>query len=85
MFKVDFLIGSLAGLLCTISFLPQVIKAAKTRQTKDLSLAAFLILCAGVLLWLVYGVLIKQLPIILSNATIFLLLLLILAMKIKYR
>jgi MtN3 and saliva related transmembrane protein len=84
MFKIDFIIGLLAGILCTISFLPQVIKIFKTKQAGDLSLATFLILSLGVFLWLIYGFLIKQIPIILANGSILVLALLILAMKIKY-
>ena len=81
---IDFFIGLLAGLLCTVSFLPQVIKAFKTKQTKDLSLATFSIFSLGVSLWLIYGILIKQIPIILTNAMILILALLILIMKVKY-
>jgi len=84
MLRIDFIIGLIAGILCTISFLPQVIKAFKTRHTRDLSLATFLIFSLGVFLWLIYGILIKQIPIILANAAIFVLTLLILTMKIKY-
>jgi len=84
MLRIDFIIGLIAGILCTISFLPQVIKAFKTRHTSDLSLATFLIFSLGVFLWLIYGILIKQIPIILANAAIFVLTLLILTMKIKY-
>ena len=84
MIKIDFIIGLVAGILCTISFLPQVMKIFKTKHTGDLSLATFLILSLGVLLWLIYGVLIKQTPIILANGAILVLALLILAMKIKY-
>ena len=84
MLRIDFIIGLIAGILCTISLLPQVIKAFKTRHTRDLSLATFLIFSLGVFLWLIYGILIKQIPIILANAAIFVLTLLILTMKIKY-
>ena len=84
MLKIDFIIGLLAGILCTISFLPQVIRISKTKHTRDLSLATFLILSLGVSLWLVYGILIKQLPIILANGAVLSLAILILIMKIKY-
>lgn len=84
MFKIDFIIGLLAGILCAISFFPQVIKIFKTKHTRDLSLATFSILSLGVFLWLIYGFLIKQIPIILANGAILVLALLILAMKVKY-
>lgn len=82
---LSFVIGILAGLLCAISFLPQVAKIVKTKQAKDLSLLTFSLLSLGVLLWLVYGILMNALPIILANAVIFVLCLVIVVMKIKYR
>ena len=84
MITTDFIIGLLAGLLCTVSFLPQVIKAFKSRRTKDLSLATFSILSAGLFLWIIYGILISQIPIILTNVMILILSLLILGLKLKY-
>lgn len=81
---VSLTIGLLAGILCTISFLPQVTKIFRTKRVEDLSLITFLMFTVGVFLWLVYGILIKQLPVILTNAAIFILSLLIVVMKIKY-
>ena len=78
------IIGIMAGLLCTISFIPQVIKIFKTKNTRDLSLMTFYTLSLGVFLWLIYGILIKEPPIIGSNAVILILSLLIVAMKIRY-
>jgi len=77
-------IGLIAATLTTISFLPQAIKSWKTRSAKDLSLGMFATFCAGVLLWLIYGLLNRDLPIILSNAVTFVLALAILILKIKH-
>ncbi len=79
------IIGLCAGILCTISFLPQIIKIFRTKKAEDLSLITFSILSLGVFSWLIYGILIESLPIIVSNAVIFVLSLLIVAMKIKYK
>lgn len=79
----DLIVGLCAGALCMVSFLPQVVKIIKTRQTKDLSLATFSLFSLGVFLWLVYGVMIKSLPIILTNAIMFVLISVIVFMKIK--
>ena len=84
MVKIDFVIGLLAGVLCTISFFPQVVKIFKTKRTQDLSLLTFFIFSLGVFLWLIYGFLRQEIPIILTNAVIFLLALLIILMKVKY-
>ncbi len=81
----SFIIGIIAGTLCTISFLPQVIRIARTKQTKDLSLVTFSVFSLGVFLWLVYGFILKELPIILANAATLTLALIIVAMKLKFK
>ena len=60
-------LGLIAGFLTTLSFVPQVIKTWQTRSARDISLGMFLIFCTGVALWLVYGILIKDLAVILTN------------------
>lgn len=82
--KIAFIIGLMAAILSTVSFLPQVLQAYKTKHTKDISLATFIILFIGVVLWLIYGILIKATPVILANAATSILTLIILVMKIKY-
>lgn len=83
--KTDFIIGIVAGILSTISFLPQVIKVFKTKQTKDLSLVTFSVLALAIMLWLIYGFLVRQIPIILANAATLVLIILIVIMKLKYK
>ncbi len=78
-------IGYIAGTLTTISFLPQVIRTWKMRETKDFSLAMLLLFATGILLWTVYGIWTESLPVILANVITFLLIIVLLAMKIKYR
>lgn len=78
-------IGYIAGTLTTISFLPQVIRTWKMRETKDFSLAMLLLFAAGILLWTFYGIRTESLPVILANVITFLLIVVLLAMKIKYR
>jgi MtN3 and saliva related transmembrane protein len=62
------MLGAFAGLCTTISFLPQLVRAWRTRSTRDISLPMFSLLVFGILLWLVYGVMIGDGPLILSNA-----------------
>ena len=81
---ISLIIGILAGFLCTISFVPQIVRIFKTRHTRDLSLITFSILCLGVFLWLIYGILIKDLPVVLANSVILILCSLIVVMKVKY-
>ena len=61
------LIGNIAAALTTFSFLPQALKTIKTRDTGGLSFPMYLLFVTGVLLWLIYGALNNQMPIILGN------------------
>lgn len=76
-------LGYIAGLFTMISFLPQVVKTWRTKKTKDISLPTYVILTAGILLWFLYGILIKDGAIILTNSVIFISTLTILILKIK--
>ncbi len=77
--------GYAAAVLTSVSFLPQAIKVYKTKHTKDLSLAMYLIFTGGVILWLVYGVMIDSRPIILANSITLLLNIYILTCKVVYK
>ena len=61
------LTGYLAAILTTVSFVPQVLRTLRTRDTRALSLGMYLLFSAGVALWLIYGLLIGAWPIILAN------------------
>ena len=78
------LIGLVAAISTTISFVPQVIKTIKTRATKDISFLMYAILTTGLLLWLIYGIIIKDIPIILANAISFSLAITVLIFKVKH-
>lgn len=79
------IVSSMAGILTVIAFLPQVIKIWKTKSTKDISLGMFIIFCTGVFLWFIFGILIKSLPVIITNAVTFTLASIILVLKLKYK
>jgi MtN3 and saliva related transmembrane protein len=79
------LLGYAAGTLTTLSFIPQVYKAWRTQSCDDLSLGMLLAFGAGVLLWLIYGLVLWAAPIIVANAVTLALILVLLAMKMKYR
>lgn len=61
------IIGFLAAILGTICWLPQTIKTWRTREVKDLSIWANLLILATVILWLIYGVLLGAWPLIVAN------------------
>jgi MtN3 and saliva related transmembrane protein len=79
------IIGLVAASLTTAAYVPQVYKTWKEKSTKDISLSMYAVLLTGVLLWLVYGIYLGSLPIILSNIITSMLLLFMLAMKLKYK
>jgi len=61
-------IGFAAGFLTTISFIPQITKIWKSRSADDVSRKMFLAVACGVALWLVYGIILKQWPLIVWNS-----------------
>lgn len=79
-----FAVGIVAAFCTTFSYVPQVVKAYKSRHTKDLSLVMLLMLAAGILLWIVYGVMLNQLPIIIANSVTLVLVCYVLYLKRKY-
>lgn len=79
------LLGLAAGALTTIAFVPQVVRTWKTKSAHDLSLGMYSILCTGVLLWLIYGLIIEDIPIIVANSVTLSLALIILYFKLTYK
>lgn len=79
------IIGLVAAAFTTISFLPQAVKTIKTKHTKDLSLGMYLVLTTGIFLWLLYGILIRDVPIIIANIITSVLTSTILILKIRYK
>ncbi len=79
-----FLLGITAGAMTTGSILPQVLKIVQSKSSRDVSTLFFLVMAAGMLLWLVYGVLRSDLVIVLWNAISLSLSLVILALKKVY-
>jgi MtN3 and saliva related transmembrane protein len=79
------LLGFAAGTLTTLSFIPQVHKAWRTKRCDDLSLTMLLAFGAGIVLWLIYGLMLRASPIIVANAVTLALILWLLYLKLKYR
>jgi MtN3 and saliva related transmembrane protein len=78
-------IGLLAATLTTVAFVPQVVRAWRTRSTRDISLPMFLVLAFGITLWLIYGAMINDLPLIAANLVTLILVLMILFFKLRYK
>ncbi|WMW25134.1 SemiSWEET transporter [Methanolobus sediminis] len=61
------MIGYIAGTLTTIAFAPQLLKALKTKSTKDVSLLMLICSTSGMALWLVHGYLIHDNALVIAN------------------
>jgi MtN3 and saliva related transmembrane protein len=78
------LIGLVAGSLTTLAWLPQVLKAFRTRSTKDFAWAWFAMFGTGVCTWLVYGLMAGAPAVIAANALTLLLVLGLAALKLRH-
>lgn len=78
------MIGFVAAICTTISFLPQLLRVLKLRSARDISLGMFSLFSCGTALWLTYGILAHSVPVALANAVTFVLASWILILKIKY-
>jgi len=65
--NIEDFVGTLAGAFITIAVLPQIYKAIKTKKVKDVSAFTYIILCLGVALWTIYGIMQQDWPIIITN------------------
>lgn len=79
------ILGLTAGVLTTIAYLPQLIKTWQSKSADDLSWSMLIVLCVGIILWLVYGAYVHDIPIIAANIVTFVFAGMILVLKIKYR
>ncbi|MEK6783589.1 MAG: SemiSWEET transporter [Bacteroidota bacterium] len=79
------LLGLSAGTFTTIAFLPQVIKTWRSRSAKDLSLGMFSFFCLGVAMWLAYGILVRDIPVIAANVMTLMLASTLLFFKLRFK
>ena len=77
------IIGFSAAVCTCLSFLSQAIKTIRTKQTRDISLSMYITLNIGLFLWLVYGLLTHQPPVLYSNIVTLAFALIVLVVKIK--
>ena len=77
-------LGYLAGFITVAAFLPQAVRILRTRQTRDLSLGTFALLVTSGLLWILYGVLNRDWPVIVANSGMIALNGIIAGAKIRY-
>ena len=77
-------IGYAAAFCTTAAYVPQVVRLWRTRSTGDISLGMFLVLVTGLALWLVFGVLKGEWPLMLANGVTLVLALTILLFKLRH-
>jgi MtN3 and saliva related transmembrane protein len=77
-------LGYAAGAITVASFLPQVVRAWRTRQTRDLSLASLALLITAGSLWMLYGALSRDWPVVITNAGMVSLLVLLAGAKARF-
>ncbi len=78
-------LGLLAGAITTAAGIPQVVKTYRTRHARDISIWQPILLNVGMLLWLIYGIFLRDLPLILANAISILCYSLLIIMKIYFK
>jgi len=77
-------IGFAAGALTTLAYLPQALHSFRTRSVRDLSLTMLVTLNTWLLLWVVYGLWIRSVPLVLTNVLTFVLAFPLLIMKLRF-
>ncbi|MCE2704353.1 MAG: SemiSWEET family sugar transporter [Bacteroidota bacterium] len=78
------ILGYAAGAVTAFTFMPQVIKTWRDKSARDISLTMFLIAFINEIMWLVYGFMIDNFVIILTNAVMLLMSGIMIALKMKY-
>ncbi len=78
-------IGTAGGIVSSVTFLPQVIKIWKTKSAKDLSMMTLFFLILNVSLWLTYGLLKTDFPLIITNSIVLTMILIMVYFKLKFK
>jgi len=78
-------VGIIAGILTSISLLPQLVKIIRQKKAEELSIGMFITLLAGLALWVFYGVLRNDMPLIVTNGFSVLLNIWILFLTFRYQ
>jgi MtN3 and saliva related transmembrane protein len=81
---IEIWVSAVAATLTTAAFVPQALHIIRLKETRAISLFMYISFATGVALWLVFGIMIVNWPIIVSNAITLVLALAIIAMKLRY-
>lgn len=78
------ILGSIASALVTASFIPQIVRGYRTKHLGDVSYLLMIMICVGMSLWVVYGIIKQDYVIIGANISTIALNVLLLGLKLKY-
>jgi MtN3 and saliva related transmembrane protein len=78
------LLGYAAATLTTVSFVPQAWRTFRTRDVSGISLRMYSIFTTGIAVWLAYGIVLGELPMILANSLSLVLACAVLVMRIRF-
>jgi len=78
-------LGLIAGSLTSIASIPQLVKTLKTRHARDISIWQPILLSIGVALWMLYGKLINDMPLMLANIVPLICNVMLTILKVRYR
>jgi MtN3 and saliva related transmembrane protein len=81
---MEVLVSAIAATLTTVAFVPQAIHIIRYKETRAISLQMYVIFATGVALWLVFGFLIWNWPIMIANVITLALALTIITLKLRY-
>jgi MtN3 and saliva related transmembrane protein len=76
--------GYVAATLTTLAFVPQAVKTIRSKDASSISLGMYVVFTVGLCFWLVYGIVLRSWPMILSNVITLALAATILRMKLRY-
>ncbi|GEO05932.1 membrane protein [Adhaeribacter aerolatus] len=79
------ILGLVAGACTSLAAVPQLIKTWKTKEVENISLKMFLLYVVGMSMWLTYGIIKSDVPIIITNAIALAFHALMLFFKLKYK
>ena len=81
------ILGSVAGAITSLTFLPQVIKTWREKSAKDVSLLMFIIAAVNEVMWIAYGALLTPMSwvIILTNSIVLTMSLIMIFLKLRYK
>ena len=78
------ILGYLAATLTTVSFVPQAWRCFRTKDVSGISTKMYSVFTVGVAVWLAYGIVLGEVPMMIANSTTLVLACAVLVMKLKY-